>query len=69
MFVQLQYVSDDWLYFYANPDLDEYGVYRCDFQRNNIEKVKDVAYYRLDEQVYRDTVEVVYEKQEYHFAF
>ena len=69
MFVQLQYVSDDWLYFYANPDLDEYGVYRCDFQRNNIEKVKDVAYYRLDEQVYRDTVEVVYEKDDVIYIY
>ncbi len=62
MGVELEYVSNEYIYFYANTGLDEYGVYRCDFQRNNIEKVKDVACYRADGQAYYDEVEVLYEK-------
>ena len=58
----IQYVSDEYIYFYANTGLDEYGVYRCDFQRNNIEKVKDVACYRADGHAYFDVVDVLYEK-------
>ena len=60
--VDIQYVSDEYIYFYANTGLDEYGVYRCDFQRNNIEKVKDVACYRADGIAYFDVVDVLYEK-------
>lgn len=60
--VDIQYVSDEYIYFYANTGLDEYGVYRCDFQRNNIEKVKDVACYRADGHAYFDVVDVLYEK-------
>ena len=58
----IQYISDEYIYFYANTGLDEYGVYRCDFQRNNIEKVKDVACYRADGHAYFDVVDVLYEK-------
>ena len=60
--VDIQYVSDEYIYFFANTGLDEYGVYRCDFQRNNIEKIKDVACYRVDGGSYFDEVEVLYEK-------
>lgn len=46
--LNLQYVSDEYLYFLANS-IDEsgeaYGIFRCDFQRNHIEKVLDIAYY------------------------
>ena len=58
----IQYVSDEYIYFFANTGLDEYGVYRCDFQRNNIEKIKDVACYRVGGGSYFDEVEVLYEK-------
>ena len=60
--VDIQYVSDEYIYFYANTGLDEYGIYRCDFQRNNIEKVKDVACYRAGGVAYFDEVSVLYEK-------
>ena len=65
--VDIQYVSDAYIYFYANTGLDEYGIYRCDFQRNNIEKVKDIACYRADGSVYYDEVSVLYEKDDVLF--
>lgn len=70
-----QYISDDYIYFLASMDEmgSTYGVFRCDFQRNNIEKVLDVAYYQVpqdndgDGRVdgyygYMDDIEVLYEK-------
>ena len=65
--VDIQYVSDAYIYFYANTGLDEYGIYRCDFQRNNIEKVKDIACYRADGSAYFDEVSVLYEKDDVLF--
>ena len=67
--IDIQYVSDEYIYVMASPGLDEYGIFRCDFQRNHMEKIKDVAYYRLDGQVYRDTVEVVYEKDDVLYIY
>ncbi len=67
--IDIQYVSDEYIYVMANPDLDEYAIFRCDFQRNHMEKIKDVAYYRLDGQVYRDKVEVVYEKDDVLYIY
>ena len=58
------YVSDKYIYFLAEVGMDKYGVYRCDFQRNNIEKIKDVAIYRADGRTYRDEVDVLYEKDD-----
>ena len=70
-----QYVSDNYIYFLASIDEmeEEYGVFRCDFQRNNIEKVLDVAYYQVPRDDngdgrtdgyygYMDEVEVICEK-------
>lgn len=65
MGVTIQYVSDEYIYFFANTGLSEYGVYRCDFQRNNIEKVKDVAYHMIDDNsATYDEVDVLYEKDD-----
>lgn len=58
------YVSDKYIYYLADVGIDEYGIYRCDFQRNNIEKIRDVAIYRADGYTYCDEVEVVYEKDD-----
>ena len=63
----LQYVSDEYIYFMAETGLDEYGLYRCDFQRNNMEKIKDIAIYSADGHTYRDEVTVVYEKDDVLF--
>ena len=60
----LQYVSDEYIYFMADTGMDEYGLYRCDFQRNNMEKIKDIAIYSADGRAYRDEVKVVYEKDD-----
>ena len=45
MYLEIQYISDDSIYFLSSLDelSDQYGVYRCDFQRNHIEKVLDIA--------------------------
>ena len=71
----IQYISDDHLYFLAtvNESGDEYGIFRCDFQRNHIEKIIDIAYYIIPRpdmdgdgkpdgyEGFMDEVEVVYE--------
>ena len=62
--IQIQYVSDHYIYFYTGTILDEYGIYRCDFQRNNIEKVKDVARHIEGNSVTYDEVQVLYEKDD-----
>ena len=74
----LQYVSDEYLYFLANS-IDESGeacgIFRCDFQRNHIEKIMDIAYYRVpidddgDGRIdgffgYMDDVKIVYENND-----
>ena len=64
MGIQIQYVSDHYIYFYTGTILDEYGIYRCDFQRNNIEKVKDVARHVEGNSVTYDEVSVLYEKDD-----
>lgn len=71
----IQYVSDDHLYFLAsvNESGNEYGVFRCDFQRNHIEKIIDVPFYSFPRpdrdgdgkpdgyEGFMDEVEVVFE--------
>ncbi len=64
MGIQIQYISDRYIYFYTNTGLNEYGVYRCDFQRNNIEKVKDVACHIEGNSTNFDEVDVLYEKDD-----
>ena len=64
----LQYISENHIYFMAaNSSRDSYAIYRCDLNRNNIEKVADVASSKeqIDENSYWitiDEIQVVYEK-------
>lgn len=75
--LNLQYVSNEYLYFLASMDEsgEVYGIFRCDFQRNHIEKVMDIAYYQVpfDDDGdgrsdgfygYMDDVKIVYENND-----
>lgn len=58
----IQYASERYMYFMAEIGLDNYGLFRCDLQRNNIEKIRKVPVYKVGKETYRDEVDVVYEK-------
>ena len=60
----IQYISDDYIYFLGDGDPEQHqkapGIFRCDLNRNHVEKILDVA--SSSDGNGMDNVEVVYEK-------